>query len=141
MRTAHLVCPWLLALSTATPWVMAQTPPTTTPPAAEATAPQRALVHTPLPTSGTVIATLQDWRAANTAVGELPRGHADVLRWEAAQQPAPPATTSAVPAAQPHACPMMAQMPSMHLAQPPGATATMPAPAAAPAHHEHGGQP
>jgi hypothetical protein len=35
---------------------------------------------------------LQRWRQANDAVGQFPRGHADVLRWEQAQQPQRPAT-------------------------------------------------
>jgi outer membrane protein TolC len=31
---------------------------------------------------------LERWRAANQAVGEFPRGHIDLLRWEQAQSPA-----------------------------------------------------
>lgn len=31
---------------------------------------------------------VQDWRQANEAVGQFPRGHADVLRWESTQPPA-----------------------------------------------------
>ena len=100
MRTAHLACLWLLAFSSAIPWAIAQTPPTSTLAAAEAIAPQRALVHPPLPTSSSVIAAPQDWRAANAAVGEFPRGHADVLRWEAAQQAVAPAAQPDAAAAQ-----------------------------------------
>lgn len=41
--------------------------------------------------SGTSSA-IQDWRQANDTVGQFPRGHADVLRWEAAQPSAKKAT-------------------------------------------------
>ncbi|SFU41107.1 hypothetical protein SAMN05216350_101821 [Polaromonas sp. YR568] len=36
---------------------------------------------------------LDDWKKANAAVGQFPRGHADLLKWEQAQsaQPAAPA--------------------------------------------------
>lgn len=97
MRNAHLVTPWLLGLSLATPWALAQTPPSP-PPAAHATelasgtVAQRPLVHTALPASGALVANPQDWRAANAAVATFARGHADVLRWEAAQTPAPAPT-------------------------------------------------
>lgn len=40
---------------------------------------------------------LQDWRKANEAVGQFPRGHADVLRWEQGQTPK--AATAQSPAA------------------------------------------
>ena len=30
-----------------------------------------------------------DWKKANADVGQFPRGHADVLKWEQAQPPAP----------------------------------------------------
>lgn len=39
---------------------------------------------------------VKDWRQANEAVGQFPRGHADVLRWEQSQ--APTATTAQSPA-------------------------------------------
>lgn len=37
--------------------------------------------------------TVLDWKAANAAVGQFPRGHADLLKWEQAQarKSAPPA--------------------------------------------------
>lgn len=41
--------------------------------------------------------TPQDWRQANETVGQFPKGHADVLRWEKAQTPAVAATQGAVP--------------------------------------------
>jgi hypothetical protein len=37
-------------------------------------------VFTDLPTG--VETTDTDWRQANQAVGEFPRGHIDILRWE-----------------------------------------------------------
>ena len=39
----------------------------------------------------------QDWRKANEAVGQFPRGHADVLRWEQTQTPAAVAMPSTAP--------------------------------------------
>lgn len=48
-------------------------------------APSRPLQHLSLPHSGSVIDAPQDWRAVHAAVAEFPRGHADVVRWEAAQ--------------------------------------------------------
>ena len=81
--------------------------------AADAAAPTAPLVYQgmapprPAPQLGA-----QDWRAANAAVGQFPRGHADIVGWEAAQakggsgaaSAAAPATsatsaTSAAPAA------------------------------------------
>jgi len=41
-----------------------------------------------------------DWRAANELVGSFPRGHADIVQWEAQQQP--PATPAPQPAAAQH---------------------------------------
>lgn len=55
-------------------------------------APSRPLPHQPLAHSGELVQQPTDWAAANAAVAQFPRGHADVLRWEAAQatgQPAP----------------------------------------------------
>lgn len=43
------------------------------------------LHHVALPASGAVETELADWRQANAAVAEFPRGHADILRWEATQ--------------------------------------------------------
>ena len=39
-----------------------------------------------------------DWRRANEAVGALARGHADVLKWEQEQAPAPGQTAAPQPA-------------------------------------------
>ena len=38
---------------------------------------------------------LERWRRANEAVGQFPRGHADVLRWEQARLPQAPAASAA----------------------------------------------
>ncbi|GAB3190317.1 hypothetical protein GCM10027292_24900 [Hydrogenophaga aquatica] len=43
-------------------------------------------------------AAVQDWRQANETVGQYPRGHADVLRWENAQAPAASAGHGPAPA-------------------------------------------
>lgn len=42
--------------------------------------------------------TVLDWKAANAAVGQFPRGHADLLKWEQEQaRQAAPGTQGAVP--------------------------------------------
>ena len=43
----------------------------------------------------------QDWRAANAAVGQFPRGHADLVGWEAAQAKAGNGAIGAAPPAAP----------------------------------------
>jgi hypothetical protein len=48
-------------------------------------APTLPLRQQPLATSGTIVAQPGDWKAANAAVAEFPRGHADVLKWEKAR--------------------------------------------------------
>ena len=73
---------------------------------------------------------VQDWRAANNAVSDFPRGHADIVAWEAAQAsananasavtpalPAAPALKGNPAASQP-AAPHGAHHPAMH-PQPP----------------------
>lgn len=52
----------------------------------DADAPTRPLVHQPLENSGSIVTTPGVWRKANAAVGEFPRGHADIVKWEAAAQ-------------------------------------------------------
>lgn len=37
----------------------------------------------------------EDWKAANATVGQYPRGHLDVIKWEKAQEAAPPASPGA----------------------------------------------
>ena len=48
-------------------------------------------------TCGEIATDTADWRAANAAVAAFPRGHADVLRWEAAQAAPHPAPAAAAP--------------------------------------------
>lgn len=49
----------------------------------------------------------EDWKKANAAVGQFPRGHADLLKWEERQganvapAPAAPAAAPALPSAPP----------------------------------------
>ena len=77
MRLAHILA--LLGLAALTARAADATDPAAT------AAP---LNHIPLPASGGVVEGPADWKAANAAVGEFPRGHADIVRWEAARQPA-----------------------------------------------------
>ena len=63
-------------------------------------APSASLHHSTLPPSGNIVAQPGDWKAANAAVAQFPRGHADVLKWEKAQAPATGKTTP--PAAPAH---------------------------------------
>ncbi len=62
--------------------------------------------YQPLPAAGAsaLVRERQDWREANATVGQFPRGHQDLVRWERAHglggalQPAPaPASTAAHP--------------------------------------------
>lgn len=110
MRPAHFLSPVFLAAAlvvavsagaqtplsaphTARPAPAAQTDH----PAAVASAP----VHLPLPASGELATPSTDWRRAHTAVGAFPRGHADIVAWEAAQ--ARGAGAAAPDSAMPHA--------------------------------------
>lgn len=93
MRLAQLLPMWGLAGWACTAaWAQISVPPAVPGPAPTAhgwidpAAPVRPLLHSPLPHSGAVVEAAQDWHAANAAVAEFPRGHSDVLRWEAAQQ-------------------------------------------------------
>ncbi|CAB5711724.1 Uncharacterised protein [Delftia tsuruhatensis] len=105
MRHAHLLAPLgLAALLATSPPIHAQardgqaSPPTPTvpqPSALDPSAPRLPLRHTALAPSGAVSQEWADWREANAAVAEFPRGHVDILRWEAGQAgpsvPPPPA--------------------------------------------------
>lgn len=105
MRHAHLLAPLGLAalLATSPPihaqardgQALPQAPSALRPSALDPSAPRLPLHHTPLPPSGTVSQEWADWREANAAVAEFPRGHMDILRWEAGQAgpsaPPPPA--------------------------------------------------
>lgn len=152
MRIAHTLIPWgAILVAAAAPWAWAQT----SPPAQHKAAPPNpdwlnpaadtpSLEHPPLPASGAVEQTHTPWPQANAAVAAFPRGHADVLRWEAAQQ-ASAAVSPSKPShsASPAQCPMGMPMPhgthpGMHPGMaPPQASEAMPP--AAPS-HDHGGQ-
>lgn len=103
MRQAHLLAPlWLAALLAASPPIHAQVrdgraapqaPAALLPSALDPSAPQLPLRHKALQPSGAVSQEWADWREAHAAVAEFPRGHVDILRWEAGQ-----AGTSATPA-------------------------------------------
>ncbi|MFT3811901.1 MAG: hypothetical protein QM740_00850 [Acidovorax sp.] len=68
----------LLALTAGTAWAQA--------PATDPAAPTAPLRHEKLTASGTAATQEADWRAANQAVAQFPRGHADILKWEARQR-------------------------------------------------------
>jgi uncharacterized membrane protein len=59
----------------------------------------------------------EDWKKANAAVAQFPRGHADLLKWEAQQRPDAPA--GAASAARPPAS--AASSPAAGSQLPPGA--------------------
>lgn len=131
MRIAHSLIPWgALVLAAATPWALAQTSPPS--PTASSTpadwlspaADTLPLQHQALPASGGVEATNTPWADANAAVAAFPRGHADVLRWEAAERAAAPATATPATSVMPAQCPMgMETHRAMH---PPGGAMAMP---------------
>ncbi len=97
MRPAHSFT--ICALSLA--WGMSTLPSFAAEPASAATgakaapavfnpaAPTAPLQHRPLTTSGAIVTQPGDWKAANAAVAQFPRGHADVLKWEKAQSALP----------------------------------------------------
>ncbi len=45
-------------------------------------APTAPLRHQAMAASGAIVAQPGDWKEANAAVADFPRGHADVMRWE-----------------------------------------------------------
>ncbi|MEN5180863.1 hypothetical protein [Comamonas sp. 4034] len=59
----------------------AESAPTLSDPASPQ-APTAPLRHQPMAASGTIVAQPGDWKEANAAVADFPRGHADVIRWE-----------------------------------------------------------
>lgn len=93
MRHAHLLAPLGLAalLATSPPLHaraddgQAADPAVPLASALDPGAPQLPLRHSPLPPSGAIAQEWTDWREANAAVAEFPRGHMDILRWEAEQ--------------------------------------------------------
>ena len=75
-------------------------------------APSMPMHHHALPASGQVEAGNTAWADANAAVAQFPRGHGDVLRWEAEQAKAAAAPAPAPAQAMPTHCPMGMQMDS-----------------------------
>ena len=121
MRCAHFSIPWCAAaaLTAALPIAGAQTAQphhsshsghaapadSTAPDWLQPSAPSRPLRYQPLPASGGVEQASTAWPAANAAVGQFPRGHADVLQWEKSQAATTPTSAPAAPSAAhgPHA--------------------------------------
>jgi hypothetical protein len=58
-------------------------------PAAVPQAPHAPLAYTPMQPQPGADTTLAEWRTAHQAVAAFPRGHADIVRWEATQGNAP----------------------------------------------------
>ncbi len=92
MRLTQLLPLWVLtAWASTAAWAQTSVPPALATPAPavaawlDPAAPSRPLHSLPLPHSGAVSYAPEDWRAAHAAVAEFPRGHADVVRWEAVQ--------------------------------------------------------
>lgn len=60
--------------------------------AAAAVAPDAAVPAVPyqsMTSIGGLVSERADWKAANATVGQYPRGHQDVIKWEKAQEAAP----------------------------------------------------
>jgi hypothetical protein len=94
----HAWLPVLLLLAAAAANAQASTPyprldPRPTEQAADPASPVPAVLYASafagLPTGVELAA--DDWKKANAAVGQFPRGHADVLKWEQAQDAKPAA--------------------------------------------------
>jgi len=77
-----------LALLTPALWPLAALAQGPVADAAQSTAPTAPLVYQPLAAAPTA-PTPEGWREANDAVAAFPRGHADILAWEARQGAAP----------------------------------------------------
>ena len=110
MRYAHLpylrcqiLAPaWLvLACALAVP-ALAAAADSAAPQVTDPAAPTLPLQHLPLPASGSIATEPMDWKAANQAVAQFPRGHADVLQWEKAQAAPQPQTPASPANAHPH---------------------------------------
>lgn len=94
LSTAPKAVQWAaaLALSSLAPWAMAE--PAAAAHAAHPDAPTAPLVHTPVATTGLQPpAPDTPWAQANEAVAAFPRGHADIVAWEAAQAAKPSAAS------------------------------------------------
>ena len=105
MRKAHpLSLTAIVLVAAASPLAFAQTTPSQVSTQAQdkrvfsPSAPTLPLQHQPLTASGDIVTQPGDWKAANAAVAEFPRGHGDVLKWEKAQNPATKTTDQAAPA-------------------------------------------
>ncbi len=89
---------WMLLVVLGAPVLgPSQTLPQQAAAAATADAPVPAIVYQPLEPAGAsaLVQEGQDWKAANAAVGQYPRGHRDIVKWEKAQPPAPAAAMPA----------------------------------------------
>ena len=103
MRPAHsfTICALALAGTISALHSLAAEPDSARAPVEAATvvfnpaAPTVLLQHQSLPASGTIVTQPGNWKSANTAVAQFPRGHADVLKWEKAQSAAPNQATPA----------------------------------------------
>lgn len=90
-----------LALSGLAPWATAQ--PAAAAHAAHPEAPTAPLVHAPTAATGLQPpAPDTPWAQANAAVAAFPRGHADIVAWEAAQAGKPPAAKPSAASPHPH---------------------------------------
>jgi len=103
-------CP-LAALALCWPLLtLAQGGPEVSDPAAPVPAPVYRPAWTPTQPRGVAEGSI-DWLRANAEVGQFPRGHADLVRWEARQAPAgnaptlPPPPPSATPHPHEHRAP------------------------------------
>ena len=110
MRYAHLpfirrqvmAPPWLALVCALAMTSLGTAAESAAPLVTDPAAPTLPLQHPPLPTSGSITTEPMDWKAANQAVAQFPRGHADVLQWEKAQAAPQPKAPAAPTNAQPH---------------------------------------
>ena len=100
MRQAQALFLWTLAAALPSLAVAQTTAPTKPPAVLDPAAPVSALHFEALPSSAKIVDQTGDWKAANAAVAQFPRGHADVIRWEksqAAKKPSPEPPTGLSP--------------------------------------------
>lgn len=90
-QSCRLIFLALIATATGWPAFAAQ------PDVLDAQAPTQPLTHQAITHNGEVVAQPGNWKAANQAVAEFPRGHADVIRWEARQQTQAPQAQQPAP--------------------------------------------
>ena len=92
MRQAQTLFLWTLTAALPSLAVAQSSAPPKPAAVLDAATPVAAPHYESLPVSAKIVEQIGDWIAANTAVAQFPRGHADVLRWEksqAAQKPSP----------------------------------------------------